>query len=231
MKTAVCICGQCRTLNLTYRNIRKNLLDRLKDYDLFMYVPDDGGSRYARLLEPTILKIERDQPIDEGELVNGKNCRFKTGVQSYLQQLQALKMCNALRLGYEKQTGIRYDCVIRSRPDILFMAPVCNMEDLDLHYIYLPDFHHFDGCNDRFAIGNPENMTIYFSKIDHVQTYARRFYSEKGIPLSAEMFTVLHLQDHKIPIQTLPVRFNRVRTHGVIDDLKKTNRKVKNVKD
>jgi hypothetical protein len=227
MKTAVCISGQCRTLNQTHENIRQNLLERIGDYDLFMYVPKDEYSHHAHLLNPTVLKIADDRHIDEGDLINGINCRFKTGVQSYLQQLYALKLCGQLRLPYEQENGFVYDCIIRCRPDILFMSPVPEIENLDLDCVYLPDFHHFDGCNDRFAIGNSSNMAIYFSKIDCIHEYVRDYFVNKAIPLSAEMFTMIHLRANNIPTEILPIRFNRVRTHGMINDLKKTNRKIK----
>ncbi|MFC1858078.1 hypothetical protein ACFL9U_08610 [Thermodesulfobacteriota bacterium] len=227
MKTAVCISGQCRSLNKTCDNIRRNLLDPLGDCDVFMYVSEDAYSRLASLLNPRVLKIVEDQHIDEGDLVNGENCRLKTGVQPYLQQLYALKMCNILRLSYEKQMYISYDCVIRSRPDIMFTAALPNIEDLDLDNIYLPDFHHFDGCNDRFAIGNPANMNVYFNKFDCFQEYVHDYLKTKGVALSAEMFTILHLQKNNIPTKTLPIRFNRVRSRRITDDLKKTCRKIK----
>ena len=118
MKTAVCISGQCRTLNQTHENIRQNLLEQIGDYDLFMYVPKDEHSHHAHLLNHTVLKIADDRHIDEGDLINGINCRFKTGVQSYLQQLYALKLCGQLRLSYEQENGFVYDCIIRCRPDI-----------------------------------------------------------------------------------------------------------------
>lgn len=229
MKTAVCISGQCRTLNKTYASIQKNVLDPLGDYDLFMYVAKDAYSRYALLLQPTVIEAVNDQYIDEGDLVNWGNCRLKTGVQPYLQQLYALNRCNLLRRSYEKQRRIRYDCVIRCRPDILFLEPIGNIDRLDLNYIYLPDFHHFDGCNDRFAIGNSENMNIYFNKFDCFCEYVHDFLKKNGVPLSAEMFTILHLQQNNIETRTLPVRFNRMRAHGITDDLKKTHRKVKKV--
>lgn len=227
MKIAVCMSGQCRTLNQTHENIRQNLMEPIGDYDLFMYVPEDAHSNDARLLNPTVLKIAEDLPIDEGKLVNGKNCRFKSGVQAYLQQLYALKECNRLRLSYEQENGFGYDCVIRCRPDILFTSPVPDITGLDLEVVFLPDFHHFDGCNDRFAIGNSTNMTVYFSKIDCVHQYVEDYYENQGVPLSAEMFTIIHLRTNNIATDILPIRFNRVRTHGITNDLKKTNRKIK----
>ena len=73
-------------------------------------------------------------------------------------------MCDRLRQAYEKENGIRYDAVLRGRPDLLFESPLPDLSTLDLNYIYVPDFHMYEGCNDRLAIGNPVNMTIYMKK-------------------------------------------------------------------
>lgn len=223
LKTAVCISGHCRALKQTWKNIQENLLNRIGDYDLFMYAPKDEYSDRASLLKPTVLKKVEDHYIDEGDLINGKNCRLKTGVQPYLQQLYGLKMCNRLRVNYAKQMDIHYDCVIRCRPDILFLKPLeGNIEKLDLNYIYLPDFHQFDGCNDRFAIGNESNMSIYLNKFDHFHDYSLNWLkkNKNTIPVSGEMFTAGHLREHNIKTRTMPVRFNRVRTNKISRDIR-----------
>ena len=215
-KIAVCISGQCRALDRTFRNIRENLLDRLGDADIFMYVPDDEFSHLANLLNPAVLEVERDRPIDERRLVDGKTCRLKAGVQAYLQQLFGLKMVNRLREEYERKTGIRYDCIIRCRPDVLYLNPLPDVKSLDLSYLYVPDFHQFDGCNDRFAVGNPQDMDHYFNKLADIHDYAENWLNANpaALPISAEMFTAGQLRNHGVGVRTLSVRFNRVRADG-----------------
>ncbi len=78
-------------------------MNQIGDHDLFMFVPRDSNSHLAALLNPTVIRIEDDPPLDEGALINGVNCRLKTGVQPYLQQLYGLKQCNRLRIGHEKE--------------------------------------------------------------------------------------------------------------------------------
>ena len=226
-KTAVCISGRCHSLQYTYLNIRQTILDPLGDYDLFMYVPADDFSHHARLLNPTVLKVAADRPIDEGQLVNHENCRFKTGVQAYLQQLYALKMCNRLRVRHARRSGTAYDWVVRCRPDLFFLNSLPELSTLDPAYVYLPDFHHFDGCNDRFAIGSSDKMDVYFNKFDDIHDYVSRVFDQRGVAVSAEMFTIGHLSLNRIETRTLPIRFNRVRDYGMRNDLNKTNRKVK----
>lgn len=229
MRTAVCISGQCRTLARTFRSIHENLLRPLGDYDLFMFVSQDAHAQCAELLQPTVVQTAADRWIDENGLFNGRNCRFKAGVQPYLQQLKALQQCHRLMENHARKNGIAYDCVVRSRPDLFFITPVVPPQRLDLACLYLPDFHHFDGCNDRFAIGNPAHMAVYFNKFDVLFEYVHEYHRRTAVPLSAEMFTILQLQCHGIPLATLPIRFNRMREKGMRNDLEKTRRKFKQV--
>jgi hypothetical protein len=129
-------------------------------------------------------------------------------------------MCDRLRQTYEKKHGIRYDAVLRCRPDLLFENPLPDLAALDLNYIYVPDFHMYEGCNDRFAIGNPENMTIYMKKYDDWHDYVTAWMSAShdAAPVTAEMFTGGQLRQYGIDVRLLPVRFNRVRAHKVKTD-------------
>jgi len=212
--------GRCRGLDQTHRNLRLHLLNRLPSYDLFMYVPQDEYAPLAPLLEPTVLEVAQDRQLPEGPLVNGVNCLLKVGVQAYLQQLYGLKMCDRLRQQHEARQGRPYDAVIRCRPDVLFEAPLPDLGQLDLRYLHVPDFHMYEGCNDRFAIGNSENMTKYMSKLDEFSAYVTAWSAAcpSAPPVTAEMFTAGQLRRHGIPVRRLAVRFNRVRPHKIKSD-------------
>ena len=220
LRAAVCMSGSCRCLEQTAQSIKDNVLAPLSDYDLFMYVPEDDHCRLAQMLEPRVLEVAPDQPIDEAGLVHGKNCRLKTGVQSYLQQLYGLKKCNRLRCEYEARHNRSYDYIVRCRPDLMFLSPLPKAETLDLSYVYVPDFHHFDGLNDRFALGPPMYMNRYLNKFDDFHQYATDWIKKDSaaLPVSAEMFTSGQLKQYGISTRSLPIRFNRVRAHGVIQD-------------
>lgn len=219
-RVAVCLSGRCCGLDRAHRNLQKNLLDPLGHYDLFMYVPDDAYAGFASLLNPTVLAVVPDRDLDEGGLRNGTDCLLKVGLQRYLQQLHGLKMCDRLRQAYEKKHDIHYDAVLRCRPDLLFESPLPDLSALDMNYIYVPDFHMYEGCNDRFAIGNPENMTIYMKKFDDWHAYVSSWInaSQDAPPVTAEMFTGGQLRQYGIDVRRLPVRFNRVRAHKVKTD-------------
>jgi hypothetical protein len=220
-RTAVCMSGRCAGLIMTHDSIRECLLDRIGEYDLFMYVSKDVASDSAALLNPTVIQVESDLPIDEGTLLDGVNCRLKRGVQAYLQQMHGLKQCSQLRIAHENATGIRYDIVIRCRPDLMFTKPLDHLPLLDLSYVHVPDFHGFDGINDRFAIGRTEPMSIYMNKLDDFHDYVMDWfkYRKDALAVSAEMFTAGHLRNHNIPVRPYPFRFNRVRGDRIKNDI------------
>ena len=116
-------------------------------------------------------------------------------------------MCDRLRQAYEKENGIRYDAVLRCRPDLLFESPLPDLSTLDLNYIYVPDFHMYEGCNDRLAIGNPATMTIYMKKIDDWHDYIAAWHraSRDAPPVTAEMFTAGQLRQYGIDVRLMPV--------------------------
>ena len=220
-RTAVCMSGRCAGLDQTHKSIRECLLNQIGDYDLFMFVPRDSNSHMAALLNPAVIRIEDDPPLNEGSLINGVNCRLKTGVQPYLQQLYGLKQCNRLRIGHEKERGIRYDSIIRCRPDLMFVKPLDHLSLLDLSYVHVPDFHGFDGINDRFAIGCTEYMDIYMNKLDEFNDYVTDWFKYRGnaLAVSAEMFTSGQLRNHNIPVRPYPFRFNRARNNRIKNDI------------
>ncbi len=219
-RVAICMSGRCVGLDKNHRNIRRHLLERLPPYDLFMFVPDDENAGLADSLSPTVLEVRPDQPIAEGQLRHGRNCLIKVGVQRYLQQLQGLKACDQLRRQYARENGVRYAAVIRCRPDVRFETPLPDPRNLDLNYLHVPDFHMYEGVNDRFAIGNPQDMTVYMSKLDSFEAYVREWEAlhPQAPPVTAEMFTAGHLRAHGIAVRRLAVRFNRVRAGRIKRD-------------
>ncbi|MBI5589296.1 MAG: hypothetical protein HY881_02315 [Deltaproteobacteria bacterium] len=220
-RTAVCISGRCIGLDQTHQTIRECLLDQIGDHDVFMFVPRDSNSHLAALLNPTVIRIEDDPPLNEGPLINGVNCRLKTGVQPYLQQLYGLKQCNRMRIEHEKRKGIHYDRIIRCRPDLMFVKPLDNLSLLDLSYVHVPDFHAYDGINDRFAVGCTEHMNIYMNKLDEFHDYVTDWFKYRGdaLAVSAEMFTSGQLRNHGIPVRPYPFRFNRARDNKIKNDV------------
>jgi hypothetical protein len=231
-RVAVCLSGSCRGLDRSYGNLRQNLLEPLArhgEYDLFMYVPDDTGAGYAAMLQPTVLRVVADHHLDEGGLVNGRDCLLKVGIRRYLQQLYGLKRCDQLRQAHEKTNNISYDAVLRCRPDLFFEQPLPDLTTFDLNYLHVPDFHMFEGCNDRFAFGNPEHMSIYMNKYDDWRAYVKNWIDAgpAAPPVTAEMYTCGQLRQYGIGIRLMPVHFDRVRPDKIETDWQHHQRKVR----
>jgi hypothetical protein len=218
---ALLVSGSVRHLKETAENLDQMLISKLPSCDVFIFAPDDGHAQHISLLDPVRWKAEPDHDLEEGVLRNGIHCSLKTGVQRYLQQLNGLKQCHRLLAEYQAETGCVYDVLIRCRPDILFVTPVEGLERIDLRYLHVPDFHGFDGVNDRFAVGSPQDMALYMNKLDEFEAYVTSwFQSGSQAPLvSAEMFTAGQLRMHGIRVRQAPFRFNRVREGRVKTDV------------
>ena len=79
------------------------------------------------------------------------------------------------------------------------------IDGLDMNYLWLPHFHHWGGgYNDRFAIGNRENMRHYFSLFDHVEEYRKT-----SVKFQAEHLLKHHIDNtpakDKVKITWLPI--------------------------
>ena len=88
---------------------------------------------------------------------------------------RAIDFANELRTTSEKQTGRRYDVVIRTRPDLILSRSI----DIGLyaeiarHCMVLPLNNNWrGGFNDQFAIANPKDMNYYCAMYDKLNGYA-----------------------------------------------------------
>lgn len=219
-RVALCMSGSCRGLSETWPLFKKLVLDHIGAWDLFIYTPEDEHRHLAADLGPKSLKIEADNPIDEQEIHNGVHCRLKNGLQPYLQQLYGIQQCHKLMKEYAGSTGTEYDLVIRCRPDLLFVAPIEPETIFDPWYVHVPDFHQFEGCNDRFAIGSTTNMEKLMNQIDYFHDYIRQWHSGgfSSPPVTAEMYTAGYLRSMGVPVRLSPFRFHRVRSNRVCLD-------------
>lgn len=221
MKTAVCFTGQCRSLEFTHENIKNNLLDSLGDCDVFMYISDnDSAYKAEKYMNPTELIIEPDSVLDLNN-INHMQLEERGGINGYMQMLYGMKKCNEMRLKYEESNGFQYDRVVRSRLDVRYFDKLPpDFDDYDIeNYIHIPDFHCWSvvqgaGYNDRFAVGDRDNMSIYLTEYDFIKKY-----SLLGHTIHAESSLYYHLQHHNLKVKTAPIRFTRIRPGEVEEDL------------
>ena len=222
MRTAICFTGICRSLEYTHENIRENLIKAVGDCDVFMYIADGPtaykAEKYFNASEITELKVEKETPIDASGISFEPNWPPHGSKQVYLQMLYSMKRCNEMRVEHELKNNIKYDRIIRSRLDIRYFKPVDSIDEYDLQFLHVPDFHCWsivqgNGLNDRFAVGSRRDMNIYLSEFDYIKKY-----SMQGLKIHAESTLCWHLANSGVTVKYCPVRFTRVRPDGNEED-------------
>ena len=205
VKTAICFSGQPRSMQYTHQNLRKVFDDYFEDYDIFAHIPVcSTDNQVLEYFPKAIVKIVPDQHIDESKILGS---RFKTGPQRYLQQINGMKQVNLLRKQKEQADNFKYDFVIRCRMDVKFTTSLPRLNTLSNERIYIPDFHHFGGINDRFCIGSSDLIDNYMNIIDT--------YFDEGIRNGhAETFLRYCLDKKNTKIELIDIRFNRVLEDG-----------------
>ena len=80
-------------------------------------------------------------------------------VNNIMCQLNSLATVTAMW----RRSGRRYDAVIYLRPDVLFNCALKAkwVDAVQPGTVYIPDFHQWNGYNDRFAMGTPETIALW----------------------------------------------------------------------
>lgn len=111
-----------------------------------------------------------------------------------------------------KQSGKHYDFVIRCRMDIFFTTDIPTKDQLRPHVMYIPNFHHYGGVNDRFCIASPDLIDNYCDIIDVYRKHPT-------LCTHAETFLRVCLEMKNTPICFTETKFDRIREDGNrIDD-------------
>jgi len=218
MRVAVCLTGLARTFDKCRQSYLDNIINQY-DCDVFIYVSKDEDSHSMDLIKSVDKVIlEKNPVLNEKDYEQYKKCMKKYTVQGLLQQLWKIKMCNDRMLEYQRTHNIRYDWVIRCRPDLMITRKIDNLTKFNKDIMYIPVYSELTGRRsrrryplrglfnyttsdclpDRFAIASPELMNIYASRYDEFDALVKRIgfiYSENTI--------CQHLKYHNVKIQLL----------------------------
>ena len=206
MRTAICLSGEPRSLNLVHKNLKETFNKYFYHYTIFAFIPKCNTSHQVEeCLPDAIIQVREDEDIDDSLIPS--NHRLASGPQRFLQQMNGWKGSNMMRKEYELANGVIFDFVIRCRTDVRFTSSLPDLKDLSDHTLYIPSFHCFTGLNDRFCIGSPKVIDNYMDAIDI-------YYEDPTKLVHAEEFLKYCLQRSKCKIEKLDVRFNRVRENG-----------------
>jgi hypothetical protein len=226
MKIAICMPGEPRGLKYIHENLKHTFEKYFYDYTIFGFIPLglDASCDFATYFPNAVVKLEKDNPIDVSGVPNGHELGFNPrknsegGAQMYAQQISGWKQSNLIRKEYEEQHGVVFDFIIRCRPDVRFTrynAP--DIKDMRKDTIYIPDFHHHEGWNDRFCIASNKVIDYYMNIIDI-------FHEDQSKACRAETFLkYAMLQSNErlqkdgqegFRVEKVDIGFNRIRTDG-----------------
>lgn len=203
MRIAICYWGLTRSTKKVYTSHYQNLFNILTkhnlEYDVFMHTWRTKGKQRIwnwhtdvpidyeeyKLLEPRFYQID-----DQDEFTNHLDFdkyyygdfierRLDPGwsfdirkdcILNHLCALESLKRVTEM----VENTGNKYDLVIYVRPDIMLNneLPIEKIITSDFD-IYIPDFDHVGGYNDRFAVLVYKAASIYGKRIRGLAEFRR----------------------------------------------------------
>src|ERR1022692_2308582 len=122
MRTAVCISGQPRTVEKVHKEAVKYLFNNLGDYDLFIHSSESYPLDCDLWEEWNVISYQVEEQKRFFDLERRlKNVYFHPPIlNNYLQQIYGWKRVWELKTNHEKENNVKYDFVIRTRPDILY---------------------------------------------------------------------------------------------------------------
>jgi len=217
MKTALCFTGTGRSIEYTFQNIKKNLIDDIPNRDVIVYLAENSKSNLAKSyfeeLDNVKIYVEKEEEIDltPYNFLPGWPGRENSSEQIFMNMVKSRSRMKTII----DEQNTDYDRVVFSRMDIVFEKPVNQLIcDLDLSKLWVPYFHNWGGYNDRFAVSTKENVFKYFSLYDNLEEYCK-----EGLLLHAETSLKYHL-DNKTDanVKRFPIRFCRIRANGDVHE-------------
>jgi hypothetical protein len=207
-RIAVLISGEIRCFDKFYDNFIKYIYNNKTIFQAFdIYCV---STTINENLKSICKKYEVSTDTKYSKILH--NNVLKTGVDKYIYQISDYQKVWRLM----ESSDIKYDHVIRTRPDIKhFYNPILFSEFYD-DMIEVPQFHYFTGVNDRFAIGDYESMKIYMNIYDDIDVLMKKYPNK-----NAEHILKMHLQDKNIKF-TFNKYFNFKRDKDVNPDQKWT---------
>ena len=109
----------------------------------------------------------------------------------YYQQMWALSECFDMVREYQKTMNIRYDLLIRARPDAILMINGSALRSANASVILIPDEDYFGGYNDRLAVGSMKSMERYMKRWhDLKDCYVQNIHAEHFLRSTLERYNI-----------------------------------------
>ena len=206
-RTAVCVTGLAECIQegwtLTYNSLRNRLQG---DIDTFLFLsstspskqPIPPSTRFKQIrsyMNSTVTILYEDRAISPNIPSNCMTYYYpaidKSFEPGYFQQIWALSECLDLVKTYEQKFNIQYELFIRARIDSVLSEFPFKIEPPDKSTIVIPDEHHFNGYNDRFAIGSIDLMEKYMRRWHGLrECIIRNIHAESYLKLFLDQFNI-----------------------------------------
>jgi hypothetical protein len=202
------------------------------------------------LMRPCVFTIVSQSVIVPAELKLYKQARteFTTrqldmfhdnlqSVKNLLGAFHSLRTAHSMITRYAKSSNINYTAVIVLRPDTAMLSDIDIAQYLPQiveeesqsargarvnQSIWVPDFQHWSGCNDRAAYGSPRVMSSYMLRGTAFRD--RTGAGNSSFSRNGEVYLQLYLHEHEIIVRPSALRVVRVRVDGsvpLLDTLQK----------
>lgn len=242
MKVALCLSGHLRTFRATYGSLLQNIIEPL-GCDVFLHTWDvisapttkngqdithrslktmDYIEDIKKLYNPVFFQIEDEQqwlaetrPKTHGIKIKAQDIKFIADeVVFHLSMFYSVYMANQLRKEYESDNDIKYDLIIRCRPDIHFHHKLDLNSFKKQNCIYVPKIATYDrnGMNDQVAVASPHIMDIYCDAHLSVLDY----YKTGCCTPRPERLYKFHMDKNKIPVHHIDINYDIYRLGGYI---------------
>jgi hypothetical protein len=179
MKVCLLLSGNMRNATETFPSFKSNLLDRY-DTDVFISTWNSHNVHQSiNLFNPISVDIENYEAGFQSkwnELVSHNEHKLETNANlvSMISMWYKTLRANQLRKKYENLIGVKYDFILKTRPDIILEEPIELIQSDNLAIPFGWDWS--EGINDLMAWGNQSNM----------ETYCELFYSFVGLSNSMD---------------------------------------------
>ena len=206
MNNIICFSGYCLDLG---KNHRIQIREWFKEYfkNDFLVIGHVCDSEHKSILKETfpnaIVQVEPNVPI---RTYGMPPKQFKTGIQTYLQQIHSYRKVNALRKTILEPNDS--DRIVRCRYDINFYTSPNQAGIVSNNEIGIPDFHHWGGYNDRMAI-------IGGAVADHYLDILTVILKNKSRCIHPEKNLKRVLSEAGVNIKMINIRFNRIRSKSL----------------
>jgi len=195
IKVALCISGEMRTYKECFANLERYLIKELNP-DIFIHTWAHRGGwihktinvdrsldskNIKALYKPKAMVVEEFSDsfydkIDNQEMPLVLKILKSRNYKSTLPLYYKLKKCNDLKSKYEDSNDIKYDIVIRIRPDYMLneaipSSVINSVLKEDLIFYEEPPYYRNIKINDVFALGNSSVMDEYANAFNYLNEY------------------------------------------------------------